>query len=178
MNLSLEQKQTLKAWITANMPPGPGVGENEIAAALNVKASPDFFVFRRVVSTARARAALVWSEVLAASTKLPETERWSFDTIMNNGTFDPGVQNNRVALNTIFGGSGFAATRAAVLAASTRTALVGEKVLSAPGASPGGGDGSAANQSAVMGFWLNDEDERVYAEGPVSVQNVIDALNS
>lgn len=157
MALTDAQLQTLKNDIDANSGPG---GEFEqyvgdlskdanqaIADAYNLTASPDFWVFKTSVDVDTAREAINWAEILT-NAKLGVDDRWAFDVMMANGNFNPALRNTRDGLAEIFNGQPL--TRNALLDISVRLATRGEKLFHVVGDGPGGGDGSAKAQSAVM----------------------------
>lgn len=171
MGLNTTQLQTLKAWIVAN---AGSVFDQSTADTLNAQASPDFWLFRTSVPTDKARESVDWDEVLTGS-PLSQLKQWAFDTLLANGDFNPSLENERVGFTTIFSGAAYANTRTNLLNASTRLATLGEKVLSIVGTDPGGGDGSAQNESAVLGSFVGEDGNLVYAEGKITLQNVIDS---
>ena len=168
MDLGNAQLITLGTYINANLM-DPPLNDQELAIALNAQASPDFWVFKTSVATDTARESLDWDEVLDETTGLTELQRWGLDTLLHNGDFNPALEQTRDGLVAIFPGADFVNTRASILAASTRLATLGEKVLSSVGTGPAGGDGSDQTHCAVMGDG---------AEGLVSVTNVIAALTA
>lgn len=166
MNLNLVQLQALKSYVEANY---NGVYEQSTADALNQILSPNFWVFRTSVGTDLARSALDWDEVLHATTGLTTRQQWGFGVLLHNGTFDPSGEQTRDGFVAIFPGAAFANTRAALLAASVRLATEGESIFASGATGPGGGDGSAMTQAALLGEG---------AEGQITVQNLVDAANT
>ena len=157
MNLSLDpttrqqQLTAIKNYVEANhQVNGVGVYDQSTANAMNQIAAPGYFVFVTSVSVDDVRESLDYDEVLHATTGLTQIQQFGFNTLFSNGTYDPSLQSSRDALVKIFP-VGMSNTRAAVLADATKLATIAEKLLSAAGTGPGGGNGSAAAQSAVMG---------------------------
>lgn len=124
---------------------------NALAEWYNQQASPDFFVFLNSVTVDEVRKSLDWSEVLDDTNGLTDLQQFGFNTLFSNGDYDPSNPNNRTALINIFP-PGMTNTRQAVLADATKLASNAEKLFSTTATGPGGGDGSAANQSAVSSF--------------------------
>jgi len=166
MILSLQQKQTLKTWIVANLPNG---GDQEIADALNVAASPAYWVWRTNVlkseytnSVGPDGTTFAWTGAggfIARSAG--ETNAWRE---LFNGTLsvDPSKSNVRQAFADIFSGSGVSAVanRAHMSAVSRRLATVGETLYAT-------GTGTTGAPATMA----------VGCEGDVTVQNVVDALS-
>lgn len=157
MNLSLDptirqqQLTAIKNYVEANhVVNGVGVYNQSTADAMNQTAAPGYFVFVTSVSTDDVRKSIDWTEVLDETTGLTAIQQFGFNTLFFNGDYDPSLESNRDALVKIFP-VGMSNTRAAVLADATKLATIAEKLLSSPGTGPGGGNGSAAAQSAVMG---------------------------
>ncbi len=157
MNLSLDpavrqqQLTTIKNYVEANHSVnGSGVYDQSTADAMNAKASPGVFVFVTSVSVDEVRNSLDWSEVLDTVSGLTGLQQFGFNTLFSNGDYDPSLVASRDALVRIFP-SHMSSTRAAVLADATRLATIAENLLAADGTGPGGGNGSAAAQSKVMG---------------------------
>ena len=123
---------------------------NEIRLAYNEQASPDFYVFKESVSTDEARDALVWSEILAQGSKLGAEERWAFDILIWNGTFNPALENTRVGFQRIF--ASHPQTRDSLLGIARQLATRAEKRFAVDGTGPGGGNGTAPTAVAVRTF--------------------------
>lgn len=157
MNLSSDptvrqqQLTAIKNYVEANhQVGGSGAYDAATAAAMNALASPSFFVFLTSVSVDVVRSSLDWTEVLHKTTGLTQLQQFGFNTLFHNGDYDPSLRTSRDALVRIFP-SEMTNTRAAILADATRLATIAEKLLASEGDGPGGGNGSAAAQSAVMG---------------------------
>lgn len=166
MNLSLDptirqqQLTAIKNYVEANHSVnGSGVYDQSTADAMNQVASPSVFVFVTSVSVDKVRESLDWDEVLDPTTGLTQKQQFGFNTLFSNGDYDPSLVSSRDALVKIFPVS-MSNTRAAVLADATRLATIAENLLASNGTGPGGGNGSAAAQSRVMGEG---------AEGPITV---------
>lgn len=166
MILTLQQKQTLKTWILANL---PNSGDQEIADALNAMSAPSWYVWRTNVlkseytnSVGPEGSTFAWS---GAGGFIPrsagEQNAWRE---LFNGTLsvDPSKSNVRQAFADIFSGSGVSAVanRAHMTGVSRRRATVGEKIF-ATGTGTTGSPGTMA----------------IGCEGDVTVQNVVDALS-
>ena len=157
MNLSLDptlrqqQLTAIKTYVEANHSVnGSGVYDQATATAMNQLAAPSHFVFVTSVSVDNVRKSLDWDEVLNVTTGLTPLQQFGFNTLFSNGDYDPSLESSRDALVKIFP-AGMSNTRAAVLADATKLATIAEKLLSVAGTGPGGGNGSAAAQSAVLG---------------------------
>lgn len=112
----------------------------------------DFYVFAQSVDTDTVRESLVASETAededhATEPGLNAIQRWHFDLLMKNGSYDPSRRVSRDMLVKIFP-SYMSQTRSNVLADATRLALRVEQVLAITLDGPGGGDGSAPSSSA------------------------------
>lgn len=157
MNLSLDpavrqqQLTKIKQYVETNHSVnGLGVYDQATADAMNQTAAPGFFVFVTSVDVDEVRNSLDWDEVLHATTGLTPIQQFGFNTLFHNGDYNPSLESSRDALVKIFP-VGMSNTRAAILADATKLATIAEKLLASPGTGPGGGNGSAAAQSAVMG---------------------------
>lgn len=161
MSLTTAQLQTLKADIATQVAPASGTEIEgldplnpdrrfEIRDWYNSNPVTPFYVWKTSVSTDMARDSLVWAEVFANQSKLPAEERWGFDVLIKNGTFDPSNPNTRTGFQKIFSGSTYDQTRANLLAASTRTATRAEKLFAVNGVASAGGDGSSTTAVANM----------------------------
>lgn len=166
MNLSLDpttrqaQLTAIKTYVEANhQVNGVGVYDQSTADAMNAVKSPGVFVFVTSVSVDDVRKSLDWDEVLHETSGLTQIQQFGFNTLFSNGDYDPSLESSRDALVKIFP-VGMSNTRAAVLADATRLATIAEDLLAADGTGPGGGNGTAAAQSRVMGEG---------AEGPITV---------
>jgi hypothetical protein len=161
--LTLSQRQTLKAWIVAN---APNLDDQGIANVLNTENSPVFWVWRTQVTKAELTQSVgpdgttfIWVGNGFIGRSAGEIAAWE-NIFSAAGTIDPSKTNVRAAFADIFSGAGnAAANRTHLSAVSRRTASVVEKLLAV-------GIGSAASP-AVMG-----------AEGLIAVQEVVDSLRS
>lgn len=148
MNLTTAQLQTLKTFLDANL---SGLPDEEASAALNLSASPDFWVWRTRVS----KAELVGSTSVDGTTFAwngsgfigrSQGERDAWRELFNGSGFcNPSMPNVRTAFQDIFsGGTAPApANRAHLAAMCRRLATVAEELFAA-------GTGSTASP-AVMG---------------------------
>ena len=123
-----------------------------IAEWYNQTASPDFWVFVQSVTTDTVRESLSPSETCAdedapTDPGLNAEQRWHFDLLMHNGSYDPAKRVSRDMLVKIFP-SHMSQTRSNVLSDATRLANRVEKVLAETLDGPGGGNGSAKTSSA------------------------------
>lgn len=157
MNLSLEpairqqQLTKIKNYVEANhQVNGSGVYDQATANAMNQVAAPGYYVFVTSVDVDTVRQSLDWDEVLHATTGLTAIQQFGFNTLFHNGTYDPSLESSRDALVKIFPVH-MSNTRQAILADATKLATIAEKLLASNGTGPGGGNGSAAAQSAVLG---------------------------
>lgn len=165
MSLNAAQIATLKADITANSAqfgsiPNTLDGAFAIAAAYNLPASPDFYVWRTSLSldevvsrTLDDSTAWSWTTYLA----LDQAHRdcWR-DMFSATGSVNPSLANLRAGMSAIFG-AGAQLTFLAAVAKRTSSRI--EKVLST-------GTGSSASP-AVMGY-----------EGQINYNDVYAARNS
>jgi hypothetical protein len=126
---------------------------NAIRDWYNSEASPAFYIFVTSVTVDEVRHSLDWDEVLDSSTGLTELQRWGFETLLHNGTYDPRDENNRNALVKIFP-AGMSNTRSAVLADATKLASYAQQLFSSAATGPAGGDGSSASNAAISAIDL------------------------
>lgn len=122
-----------------------------IAAWYNEQADPAFWIFVDHVTTDEVRASLDWNEVLHDTNGLTDLQRWGFETLMHNGSYEPAKLNDRNALIKIFPTS-MSNTRTAVLADATKQATNIEEVFAEEASGPAGGDGSSQGNSAIATF--------------------------
>lgn len=152
------QKTTLKAYIeadgTLNAHPNTSDGAFAIAAALNLTASPDYYVWATNVPVDQVKEAIDWTEFTSAS--ISDAERHSFDFMMSNGVIDGSSSNVRAGIAEIF--DNITTTRDAILDVCKRLALRIEQVFAT-------GTGSQV-EPATMG-----------REGSISWQDVLAARN-
>lgn len=161
MQLTVSQLQTLKTDLNANF---SGVPDEEAAAAYNLNASPDFWVWKTSLSERECveqpspdSTTFSWPQYIART----EAERSGWNRLFSSGVVNPALPNVRQAVADIFSGAQAAPTaqRAHLLAIARRLATRGEKLFST-------GTGSTASP-ATMG-----------SEGPITSQNVSEARNS
>lgn len=173
MQLSLTQRQTLKTFILANY---PSQNDQEIANSLNVQASPDFWVWRTSVtkgefvqSASVDGTTFTWVGNGFITRSAGEQAAWR-ELFNHVDSCNPSLANVRQAFTDIFSGTGNAAANRTHLATvARRRATVAEKTLAT-------GTGSTASPATLGATTANGI--TVYAEGPVTVQDVIDSLNS
>lgn len=175
MSLTLAQKQALKADMLANTTQLPFSGGLATIAAVfgaasldagdatliadhyNGEAVPTFYGFPDTVSVQSIIGATVGQNfgewlALAANAATTNLHHNALDLVLRNGTIHPQDPETRNALSAIFPTGTAPNSRAAVLDACSRHASYAEKVLSAVGTGPGGGNGSAMNQSALLNW--------------------------
>lgn len=158
MELTTQQKQTLKAWIIANR---ASVFDQATTDALNAENNPLFRVYRTLVTWDEIMLnGMDWSRVdnLSNGSKYRIWE-WLFKNSVN--AINPSRPNIRAGINAAWVGTAQdLAVRAAVYAHCFRAATVAEKLLAT-------GAGNAPNQQgdgpATMGW-----------EGLLTLQNVVD----
>lgn len=156
MALTNDQLATLAADIAAD-PAFSGVPHNSdgawlVAAAYNLQASPDFYVWRTSVLTSECKLAMNWVEYISRSDA--ERDAWQF--MLSNGEINAADANVRQGIQDIFSGPQGAVTRAALVALAKRLATRAEKLFAS-------GTGSEASP-ATMAF-----------EGNLSYQDVQNA---
>lgn len=175
MQLTLSQEQALKADIIAASDPACVALEasptnSDLAFAVkdlyNATASPDYWVWRTSVSkkeiveqTSIDATTFTWAGNGFITRSAGELECWNqlFNSTL---TCNPSLPNVRQAFQDVFSGTGnAAANRTHLLACGRRKASRVEKLLAT-------GDGSTGTP-ATMG-----------AEGPLSFQDVLDAMAS
>jgi len=122
------------------------------------------YVFLDSVSTDDVRESIVWSEVLDPVDGMDELQRWGFDLMMANGTFNPEKVNTRNGLILIFDAQ-MPLTRAAIIADATRFANEFETIFGVAAIGPGGGNGSTPSNAAIA-----------VVKGTPSIANVDHAL--
>ena len=130
-HLTPQQYAAIKAEITADpvlaAQPMNSDGAYNIAAALNLPASPDFIVWKTSVTSQEIGNAMNANEVggltTANTNRLMVMERYS------GGTFSPARADMRAGFDGVFSGAGGALTRAALLTLYKRSATRFEKVL-------------------------------------------------
>jgi len=162
------QLQTLKTAILADpvlaAKAGTADGRYDIAAALNLAAAPDYWVWRTSVSTDALQAdpGFDWTRVDNLTTGKARIWEW----ITSAPTINPAQANVRAGFAATWSAAGDAATLAAVLGVCRRTCRRAEKLFTVASSGGTGARGSATNPD-TMTF-----------EGSVSVNDVEAALNS
>ena len=164
--LSQSELTILKADILADPVlstyPNNSDGNFAIAAAYNLQAVPDFWVWKSRVTQEESVGVVSvdgtsWSWTAYISRSQGERDGWR-EMFADTGAINPSYPNVRQGLADIFSGAGGAAQRTHLLAVSRRKATRVEKLLAT-------GTGSTASL-ATMGF-----------EGNLSYQDVQDARN-
>lgn len=154
-HLTNAQALTLKAAITANPTwaafPMNSDGYFNLALELNLRAVPDFTVWRTNVPVAQVGIAFNSSELAGLTTA--NTNRLQVMSSYSGGSFNPSQADVRAGFDTVFSGAGGTLTRAALLILWKRLATNVEKVLAT-------GTGSNA-APATMGY-----------EGPIGADDV------
>lgn len=151
--LTNAQLQTLKAAINADPTfaamPNTTANAMTIADALNLEASPDFWVWKKRLSTAEVYDAIVWTELIGRS----QGERDTLQIMLSQGFIDPSLANTRQGFQDIFSGAAGAVTRSQLTAASRRKATRFERIFAT-------GTGSTGSPGSLV------------VEGPVSYAEV------
>jgi hypothetical protein len=119
---------------------------NAIVDWYNSVASPDFWVFKSLVDVKDILGSMDWATDYATF----QSDVPAMSLLFTSGQYDPQTVQARDALNAIFAGA--SATKAAILAASVRTASNIEKLFATTTTGPGGGNGSLSTQSAIAVF--------------------------
>lgn len=166
MELTLSQKQTLKAWLTANV---PNQSDEEMRDSLNALASPTYYVYRPSVPVSEVMLnGFDWTRVDNLSVGKARIWEWMTTSRQVNGeyVFDPSKANIRAGINAVWVGTqADLNVRATVYLHCYRAASVAEKLLKVAG------NGTAADSSgdgpATLGY-----------DQPITTQDVIDSLNS
>ena len=142
--LTPSQLVTLKNAILAdpalNSQPNTSDGAFAIAAAMNLNAVPDFFVWRTNVPTSDCKKAMVWTEFIGRSQG--ERDAWMF--MLSNGIINAADSNVRQGILDIFSGPSGATTRANLTAIANRVSTRAEKLF----ATGTGSSGSPATMTA------------------------------
>ena len=144
MALTTAQLTTLKNDINAD-PAFVGVPMNSdghftIAAAYNLQAAPDWWVWRTRVPTADCKTATNWTEFIGRS----QVERDAWQFMLSNGFINAADVNVRQGIGDIFSGPSGVDTRTRLTDIAKRKALRVEKLFST-------GTGSQVSP-ATMGF--------------------------
>ena len=159
MELTTQQKQTLKAWIIANR---ASVFDQATTDALNAENSPLYRVYRTNVPMSEIMLnGFDWTRVDNLSVGKARIWDWMKESDPVDKAIDPSKPNIRAGINAVWVGTAAdLAVRAAVYAHCFRAATVAEKLLAT-------GAGNAPDQQgdgpATMGW-----------EGLLTLQNVVD----
>ena len=175
MQLSTAQLQTLKTWVVNN---ANSVFDQSTVNTLNAVASPDYWMWRTAVekkeiveAVSQDGTSFTWAGNGFISRTAGELECWAQ---LFNSTLrcNPSLTNVRQAFADVFSGVGnAAANRTHLLAVARRKATVVEKLLAVVATGPG-------NDGGTRGTTTNPDAFGAGAEGPVTLQNLIDAANS
>jgi hypothetical protein len=162
MPLTSAQNATLKAFIladpTLSAQPNNSDGNDFIRIALNVIASPDFWVWRTFVSqqeivSATTQDGTVWNWTTYIGRSQGERDGWR-EMFADTGGINPSLTNVRQGLADIFSGAGGAAQRTHLLTVGRRKATIVEKLFAT-------GTGSTASPAIMViegGLTINDID--------------------
>ena len=157
--LTIAQRQALKADIALDPAfasvPHNSDGAFDVAAAYNLTAVPDWWVWKTAVTEVLVKQAIIWTEFISRSAG----ERDSFQFMLSTGAICPADANIRQGIADIFSGPSGLQTRTNLLDISKRKASRVEKLFSL-------GTGSVASP-ATMTF-----------EGSLAYQDVLDAWAS
>jgi hypothetical protein len=169
MHLTSAQKLVIRNAIAADPVlaalPNNSDGSVEIAAALNLDASPDFWVYKTrlaredvVGGTSGDGTTFTWAG--AGYITRAQGERDAFSEIFALGSCNPSMPNVRAAFTDIFSGTGnAAANRTHIANVQRRKASRFEKLFAT-------GTGSTASPATLV------------LEGPISYQEIDEARNS
>lgn len=131
MALTPAQAQVLAGEIAAdpilNAIPLGSDGDAAIAAAFNLVASPDFYVWRTNVPKSQVKDAINYTTFIGRS----QAERDAFAFMLSDNMINPSLVNIRTGVADIFSGAGGAAVdqRNALIAVFRRKATRAEKVF-------------------------------------------------
>lgn len=148
MPLTPAQAQTLAAAIAAdpvlNAIPLGSDGDAAIAAAFNLAASPDFYVWRTNVPKSQVKDAINYTTFISRS----QAERDAFTFMMSDNMINPSLPNIRTGVADIFSGSGAVpiAQRDALTAVFRRKATRAEKLF----ANTAAGNGAQATPANLV----------------------------
>lgn len=155
-NLTNGQLQALKAVIvgdaTLNAFPNNADGNIEVAAALNLNASPDYWVWRTALSIGEIYETTTadgtfWSWPIFIARSQGERDGWR--TMVGSGSINPSLANTRQGIADIFSGAGGATQRTHLLAVARRKASRAEKSLAVATINGAGTRGSTANPDTM-----------------------------
>ena len=154
--LTPAQKTTLKANIIAdpilNAWPNNTDGAFEIAKAYNLPATPNFTLWKKVVTIVDVGTAMQSTAVAGLTTA--NTSRLQVMAAYSGGVFNPSLTDTRAAFDDIFSVAAGAQTRANLLALWKRLATRVEKLF----AVGTGSDASPAVSAFADGFILTFDD--------------------
>lgn len=180
MQLTTSQLQTLKAWVIAN---AGSVYDQAAANALNAAASPDYWMWRTAVEkkeivekVSQVATSFAWAGNGFISRSAGELECWNqlFNSILK---CNPSLPNVRQAFADIFSGTGnAAANRTHLLAVSRRKATAGEKLFAVVATGPGNDGGTRGTTTNPDNF--GPAKNGTFAEGPITLQDVIDSASA
>lgn len=144
MALTTAQNALIKSAILADPQMSTAIAGDDgayfIASLFNLKATPDFIVWRTDIPTQDIKKAVVWTEYIGRS----PGEQGAFTLMISNGILDAAQINVRQGIADIFSGPSGAGSRGALLQIAKRPALRVEKLLAT-------GTGTDA-VPATMGF--------------------------
>lgn len=166
LSLSKVQLGTLKTWLTTN---AAGKNDEEAAALLNATASPDFWVWRTLVTESELYETTTgdgttWSWTTYIARSQAERDSWRQMVSMRGG-LKPSLLNVRNGVADVFSGAGGANQRTHLLTVSRRKVTVGEKLYAT-------GTGSTASPAD---FGVGADGKSI--EGLVTIANVSEARN-
>ena len=174
MSLTLAQLQTLKAYLDANL---SGVFDEEAAAAMNVVASPDYYMWRSSVSRSEvyhqtSAEGTTWNWNTYKAQTQGEQGAW---TQMFMGDVGPiGNLNFRQGIQSIFSGSAAQNTqRDHCFAAGKRKATVAEKLFAVAVTNPPANTG---NNTGLARGNIGNPDNLGF-EGKITQADVSQARN-
>lgn len=119
---------------------------NQIRDWYNQDAAPDHWVFIEQMQVDDAVEAMDWATDYTAF----QDDMNAFLLLFRNGSYGVAGEGARNALNSILSGAN--STKNALLGIATRLATEAEKLFTVTATGPGGGDGSASNNSANTVF--------------------------
>lgn len=128
MNLTVEQKQTLKTWLEAN---AVGLNDEDAANLLNTLATPAYKVYRTSVPMSEIMLnGFDWTRVDNLSVGKARIWEWMFDADPRTRSIEPSKSNVRAGINAVWVGTqADLNVRAAVYLHCFRDATVGEKLF-------------------------------------------------
>ena len=96
-----------------------------VAAAYNLQAVPDFYLWKNTLSTADCKTAMVWTEFIGRTAG--EREAWQF--MLSNGEINPSDVNVRQGIADIFSGPSGLQSRTNLVAIAKRLATRIQKLF-------------------------------------------------